>query len=189
MAWYRSTDSGGAGDPPNREKRGDEMFFVGNFRQSVDGKRRVSVPSSFRRALGEDACFYAFKPLSEGLRLRGVVDCRTLPEMLKLQGMVDELDPLSDDQEALKTAIFGNAHELRADKSGRIVLPERLVEYAGIADECAFVGGGSSFQLFNPEAYETYRPEVEPKAASARKALGRISRGTPDPALGPAVGA
>lgn len=189
MAWYRSTDSGGAGDPPNREKRGDEMFFVGNFRQSVDGKRRVSVPSSFRRALGEDACFYAFKPLSEGLRLRGVVDCRTLPDMIKLQGMVDELAPLSDEQATLQTAIFGNAHELRADKSGRIVLPERLVEYAGISDECTFVGGGSSFQLFNPDAYETYRPEVEPKAASARKALGRISRGTPDPAPGPAVGA
>ena len=165
------------------------MFFVGHFRQSVDKKRRVSVPSSFRKALGEDGCFYAFKPLLEGLRLRGVVDCRTLPDMLKLQGMVDELDPLSDDQEALKTAIFGNAHELRADRSGRIVLPEPLVEYAGIADECTFVGGGSSFQLFKPEAYEKYRPEVEPKAASARKALGKLSRRTPDPASGPAVGA
>lgn len=165
------------------------MFFVGNFRQSVDRKRRVSVPSTFRKALGEDGSFYAFKPLSEGLRLRGVVDCRTLPDMLKLQGMVDELDPLSDDQEALKTAIFGNAHELRADKSGRIVLPEGLAAYARIVDECTFVGGGSSFQLFNPEAYERYRPEVEPKAASARKALGASSRRNLDhPASGPAGG-
>ena len=164
-------------------------MFVGHFRQSVDRNRRVSVPLSFRDALGEGARFYAFKALSEPLRLKGVVDCRTRDDMLRLQGMVEDLDPLSDEQEDLKTAIFGAAHELGPDKTGRIILPEWLMEYAGIEKECAFVGGGSSFQMFNPETYERHRKEIEPRASYARRALRGRSRKFQDAASGPPSGA
>lgn len=46
--------------------------------------------------------------------------------------------------------------EATVDAQGRISVPERLAEYAGIEKEIVFVGAGDVIEMWNPESYRKY---------------------------------
>ncbi len=151
------------------------MFFAGKFTQKVDEKRRVSVPASFRAILGGQATFYAFPSLAHDC----VVECRTSADMALLSERIDDLDPLSDEQSNLASAIFGDAHALTPDSNGRIVLPNDICAHIEVGDQCTFVGVGKFFNLHNPVRYAKHRERVRFRAADARKALRRLHEDAP----------
>lgn len=152
-------------------------FFAGNVVQKVDGKRRVSVPASFRAVLGDGTTFFAFPSLT----YHGAVECRIRADMETLNEQIDDLDPFSDEQDHLSMAIFGRAHPLTPDKDGRVVLPDELCRHAEIVDNVTFVGVGRYFRLYDPAAYEAHQKQASGRAAASRRALGRRPRNMPGP--------
>ena len=50
---------------------------------------------------------------------------------------------------------FGEAEQLPFDKDGRVILPKKLINHAEIDKNVMFVGLGPTFQLWNPESYES----------------------------------
>lgn len=51
--------------------------------------------------------------------------------------------------------------EAGLDGQGRISVPSRLVEAAGIGREVLFVGAGDVIEMWDPDRYETYVGESE----------------------------
>jgi MraZ protein len=49
--------------------------------------------------------------------------------------------------------LFANARPLQFDVTGRIVIPNDLLKYAGIKNKAVFVGRGNSFQIWNPDEF------------------------------------
>jgi len=124
--------------------------FVGAHTNKIDAKGRVSTPADFRKAL-EGApfhgvvCFPSFKG--------PMLDAGGLDLLDDLMAMIAELDPYDDDREAFELAVMGESRKLAFDGDGRIVLPQELRDYAGLDGQATFVGLGTSFQIWNPEAY------------------------------------
>lgn len=160
------------------------LFFTGTYTQRVDGKRRVSVPSSFRDVLGKSEPFYVFPSPSHP----GVAECFSQSGMAELHDRIDELDPFSDEQAELSVALFGGAHALKPDGEGRVVLPDDIRKHAKIAGECVFVGTGKTFRLYSPENWEHHREQARFKANEHRKALRKRREVAPAPSA-PASGA
>lgn len=151
-------------------------LFVGGHEQKVDGKGRVSVPAQFRTILGKNATFYAFPSLSH----QGV-ECRTEAYMESLSEQIEDLDPLSDEQDHLSEAIFGMSHPLTPDKDGRVVLPDAICQHAGLSEKVMFVGRGKSFQIWDPAQHKVHQKQVRDRALADRQALRRRPQATPDP--------
>jgi MraZ protein len=144
-------------------------FFHGSALNAVDAKGRVSVPSTFRsvierrshRALmpgefpskdkiiliGEHErlpCLQAFDPSYSHMLFENVA------------GRVDAMGEGVDRMNALDDAqldVFGAANEYSYDDAGRMVLPPLLRMIAGIEGLAYFVGGGATFQIWNPERF------------------------------------
>jgi MraZ protein len=154
-------------------------FFVGSHEQRIDGKGRVSVPALFRDVLGKSNTFYAFPSFIH----RGI-ECRTTDYMDTLSTRIDDLDPLSDEQDHLSLAIFGTSHALTPDKDGRVILPGALCQHAEITDQVVFVGTGRSFQLWAPVHYRGHQARVRDRAIADRQALRRRPQANPSP-VGP----
>ena len=57
----------------------------------------------------------------------------------------------SDD--GLVETIMSLASEMPFDSQGRIILPTRLAEHAGITDRATFVGRGTRFQIWSPKEH------------------------------------
>ena len=147
--------------------------FVSTFTNKIDAKGRVSVPVSFRTALAKDGFdgIYCYPSLDdEALDAGGqrLVD--------KIQHLLEELAPYSDERDPLATALYGESDHLKIDSDGRTVLPERLRAHAGIEGEVIFVGLGYKFQMWEPQNFEAYREQSRGKMDDLRKLLGAGSR-------------
>lgn len=131
-------------------------LFLSTFVNKVDRKGRVSVPATFRAALAAQrfpgiVAFPSFK--------FPALECCGIDRMEELSTRHELLEPFSDDYETMGE-LFSAAQELPFDGEGRIVLPAKFAEHAGITDQAAFVGQGRTFRIWEPQQFETHQAAV-----------------------------
>jgi MraZ protein len=83
--------------------------------------------------------------------------------MEEMSARLDQLGQFSESYDNL-AALFADAQQLPFDGEGRVVLPEALVQHAGIADHAAFVGLGRTFQIWQPERFAAHQAELRERA-------------------------
>ena len=123
-------------------------MFLSFHESSVDAKKRVSVPASFRKSLaGEDSVFLwpsVNKTCLEGGGQRLVRKLRRA--IFRMSG---------EQREAFQDRILGRGRFCRLDENGRIVLDPDLIEHAGLNGTVRFVGVGDRFQMWNPANHQS----------------------------------
>jgi MraZ protein len=72
---------------------------------------------------------------------------------------LETLEEFSEEHENL-SQLFADAHPLVIDAEGRVVLPEKFKQHAGIEGEIAFVGRGATFQMWDPTRYDEHSAMV-----------------------------
>jgi MraZ protein len=142
-------------------------LFLSTYVNKVDRKGRVSVPATFRAILAEQRSPTVF--VFPSFRLNAL-EAGGLDRMEELVQRINALDEFSDEHENL-TSLFADAQSLPLDPEGRIVLTERLSEYASITESAAFVGQGDSFQIWEPGRYEEHRTTVRERARQQQTRL------------------
>jgi len=139
-------------------------LFVSTYVNKVDRKGRVSVPASFRAALGQQS-FNGILAYPS-LKSRAIEACGSdFMERLN-QGVESAFEMFSETHSDLSTVIFASTQPLAFDAEGRVVLPGDLAEHAGITEQAAFVGTGRSFQIWEPEAFRRHLAEARERALS-----------------------
>lgn len=147
-------------------------LFLSTFVNKVDKKGRVSVPSPFRVALAAQGFsgVIAFPsinlPAIEGWGKK---------RMESLSAGIDAFDPFSDEIDDFTMAIIADSHQLAFDTEGRVVVPDALLAHAGITEHAAFVGRGTAFQIWEPEAFRVRQEEARKRAKENRLAI-KLSR-------------
>ena len=131
-------------------------LFLSTYINRIDKKGRVSVPSSFRSVLEQNG-------------LKGMI-CYPSPTLKSIEGCtvcirdrisdaIESAGPFSDDRSAFSSSIFADSHQIHFDQEGRVIIPNELIAFAGIADQVSFVGMGETFQMWNPSSYESFKNE------------------------------
>ena len=123
--------------------------FLGTHQTKLDGKQRTSVPAQFRSALRTYG--------SIGLILRPshkhpCIEAWPVETFDRVAQPLQTLDLFSEDQDDWQFALYADAHPVEPDKDGRVILPEPLVQYAGLTDALVFIGLGRLFQIWEPAA-------------------------------------
>ena len=149
------------------------MLFLSTYKNKIDKKGRVSVPSSFRSTLLKEE--YPGVIVYESINNKCIEAC-SLNRIEKLNDTIDNLDPYSDERDAFATIILGGSIQLSFDSEGRILLPENLIKFAGLSQYACFVGKGSTFEIWDPQEYEQYYSKAKEMAVKNKGAL-RFYRG------------
>jgi MraZ protein len=145
----------------------EKNFYVGEHGRSVDEKLRVALPAKWRPK-NEDDLFLA---------LPNPIGCITVypPKMVvRLEGKISEVS-LGDRQGQMVLAkLFSKADTFCCDTKGRVKIDEKLIKHGDILREVLFIGGGSTFNIWNPEKFKIYmqREESLEDVASILKGLG-----------------
>ncbi len=149
---------------------------MGTHQTRIDATGRMSVPAPFRAALragSEDgAASLVLRPSHKHPCIEGW----PAASFQSLAASFDRLDVFSADQDDLTTALYAEAWPVEPDKEGRIVVPDSLVQHAGLTESVVFMGLGRLFQIWEPEA-------ASRRIASARE--GVVARGLTLPAARP----
>ena len=130
------------------------------------------MPSQFRASLADKDS--ASVVVYESFTSPCIEGCN-LERIKKLSESIDDLDPFSDERHSLATALLGASFQLMMDVDGRVILPETLLKKAKIKDSAVFVGKGSTFEIWRPEALEEYMTKAR-EAAKGKLNLLRISK-------------
>ena len=144
-------------------------LFLSTTINKVDKKGRVSVPAAFRAAVvdravdgrgveGRDDPALSFQGIVVFRSFKhDALDGAGMDRMEALSASLDQMDSFSDDQDDLAATIFADARQLPFDGEGRVVIPDDMMQFAGIADRCAFVGRGKTFQIWEPDAFAAHQ--------------------------------
>jgi MraZ protein len=121
--------------------------FLGEFSHTLDDKGRLTIPAKFRDQ---------FAP--------GLVVTRSPQDRCLLVMPQDKWEevaakisalPLADPRSALlRRAIFSAAEDFKPDKQGRILLSQRLRDFAQIKDEVIVAGVNTFVELWQPQLWE-----------------------------------
>ncbi len=139
--------------------------FRGKSVHKVDAKGRVSIPASFRRVLeegdpdwgpGENPQLVIVHGSRSGKCLEGY-SMRAAEEMDEL---IEGMERFSPEREYWETVMHTDSDYASVDENGRMVLSAALREKIGVKGELIFVGKGSTFQMWEPKAYEADRERI-----------------------------
>ena len=144
-------------------------MFLGNYEHSVDSKGRMAVPARFRAELGER--MFVTHWLDKCLAL---YPANQFEELANKVGNLSIADPNARN---LRRIFFSEAAEVELDKQGRINIPVRLREYAGLGPEEAqvvVVGMNNYIEIWAPDLWNQLQDEVEENAGSIASQLASL---------------
>jgi len=143
--------------------------FVSNFTLRLDSKGRVSIPASFRSALGHDGFdgLYCYPALD-----RPAIDAGGNALMTEIEALIARYAPYSEEREQFALSLYGTSETVKIDGEGRVMLSEPLKTHAGITDRVAFVGLGHKFQIWEPGRFRDELAVATQKVRALQGGLG-----------------
>jgi MraZ protein len=144
------------------------MDFKGTYEHTLDAKGRVSVPGRFREMLGTDRRLIIATNLDPGCR------CLTAFPAQEWQAFVDRLGAQADfDANAIRLnrLVMSSAVECVIDKSGRVLIPPPLREYAGLEREVLWAGVGRKAEIWEKSRFAAEQDRAREQLADITRAL------------------
>lgn len=141
-------------------------MLLGTYPAKFVSGHRVSVPAILRRDLGE-----------KFILARWYEGCLVLIDINRWQDLYKRLtgegnlivSPIRDTERF----ILGSAFEVLPDDQGRIVIPERLIEYSALSDDIYFIGLGDKVEIWNKTVWEDREKEIIKNAGNYIEELSK----------------
>lgn len=132
-------------------------MLSGTFECSLDNRFRLAIPAKVREYFDDGAAIAWW--LDECVVVAPRKDWSSIVE--QTFGQLSVLDP---QQRQLRRYLLAGTYEQDGlDKQGRIVVPEKLRQWAGIDTKVNVVGAGEYLELWNParldDSFEALRRE------------------------------
>lgn len=128
-------------------------MFIGEYTHSIDDKGRLSIPVKFRASL-IDGCVIT----------RGLDHCLwvySMAEWEKLASKIAELPLTQKNARSFSRLMLSGAIDSKLDKTGRVILPAYLKEYAGVKAKVIVAGVYNRIEIWPEENWKNFKKEME----------------------------
>ena len=124
---------------------GESCPLMGRFDHALDPKRRLTIPSVWRRAMGNPDFVYAMLDRKERcVNILPKAEMEVLQERLREKAL---FDPALN---RVWQVVGSMGEQLDLDVQGRIRISDRLLQYANLTTTVAMVGSFRMIKLWNP---------------------------------------
>lgn len=141
------------------------LGFLGSFDATIDDKGRLRVPAKFRTLLGEKFVI-----------AQGADSCLSVyPEETwqSITASVMQRSSLDLDAIEFRRTLFPTAMEGEFDSAGRVLVPVRHRNYAGLQKELVVVGNYDFFEIWDAETWQARNYESAEKRRDLQKKLNQ----------------
>ena len=128
-------------------------IFAGRYNATIDDKKRVVLPSAFKKAVGEMKLEFV---VVEKNRRNTCLDIHTVESWEKgVEKFREKLSPETNPQHDLLLQLyFQNFVHVAVATNGRINIPNDFLDYAGLKSKVTFLGMHNSIRLSATERDE-----------------------------------
>jgi len=141
-------------------------MFLGEYQHTLDAKGRLSLPAKFRNQLsgsyvvvqGIEKCLYLFDP----------TEFETF-----LTSLVGQMD-FGEDLRIARRHFAAHAKDDDLDSAGRISIPVKLREWAGLERDVAIIGNGNRVEIWDSKAWDAYNKAAEDRIEEVTSKLAEL---------------
>ena len=141
-------------------------MLIGEYRHTIDTKKRLSLPSKFRKELGKKVVI-----------TRGLDNCLFIYPLREWQIVSKKLSELSigqSDTRGFSRFMFSGAVDIDIDSLGRALIPDFLKLFAGLKNKVVLIGVNERVEIWNEESWDLYKKQIEKNADALAEKLGEV---------------
>ena len=141
-------------------------MLIGEYKHMLDTKKRLAIPSRFRRFFNQGAVI-----------TRGIDNCLVLYPLKEWENMADKLGKLPASQTEARSfarVMLAGAMSVNFDRLGRILVPDYLKEYAFLKKKAVIIGLYSRLEIWSEEKWDIYKQRAEKEVGGLAAKLGEL---------------
>ena len=129
-------------------------MFLGQFQHNLDDKGRLMVPARYRDLLAAGA--FITQGFDKCLMVMTDAYFKQVYERINNMNLADSTARM------LRRLILSNAYPVEVDKVGRILVPQNLREFLGVASgELTVTGQGEYFEVWTPADWKSQMDNLQ----------------------------
>ena len=141
-------------------------MFIGEYSHTIDNKRRLAIPSKFRRELGKKAVI-----------TRGLDNCLFVFPEEEWGVLAKKLGALplgQSDARGFIRLMLAGAMDVSLDGLGRILVPDYLREYASLKKQVVVTGVFNRLEAWDEALWKQYKGRSEKEIGNMAERLGEL---------------
>lgn len=141
-------------------------MFIGEYGHSVDAKKRLALPSKFRKELGKTVVV-----------TRGLDNCLFIYPMHEWKELAHKLGTMPIGESSTRSFVrlmLAGAVDVTTDAQGRVLIPDYLKEYAGLKKEVVVAGLFNRLEVWDEKKWKIYKEGAEKNTDEIAENLGKL---------------
>lgn len=141
-------------------------MFIGEYQHAIDPKKRLALPSKFRKDLG-----------AKVVVTRGLDKCLFIYPWKTWKELAEKLGTLPMGESGTRSFIrlmLAGATDVDVDKQGRVLLPDYLKEYAGLDKNVTVAGLFNRLEVWDETKWKSYKTGAEENSDAIAEQLGKL---------------
>ena len=141
-------------------------MFIGEYCHTIDNKRRLAIPSKFRKDLGKKAVL-----------TRGLDNCLYLYSLKEWEVLAKKLAslPISrSDSRAFVRLMLAGAMDVSLDQLGRILIPDYLKDYADLGKKSVIAGLYNRIEIWDENKWESYKKQTSQQVEDIAEKMNEL---------------
>tara|TARA_B100000029_G_scaffold512734_1_gene610233 strand:- start:419 stop:907 length:489 start_codon:yes stop_codon:yes gene_type:complete len=134
------------------------MIFSGEYEHRIDPQGRIAIPARFKTAFADgivlgrayDACVIVYTP----------------EEWERAASEIAQQPATSATARRLARLTFAGAFSGNLDRSGRVVVPQQLRDYADLIEDVVIIGTGRFIEIWSSTAWTQERQTLDTEASA-----------------------
>jgi MraZ protein len=144
------------------------MLLTGTYPRTLDDKKRLTFPKRVRDLLDNPETLYITPGPDQSLWLY------TEEGLERLAGKLDESPATDAEARTFRRLYFAQTEAVDVDRSGRALIPDRLMQFASLAHEVVLIGVRDHLELWDATRWQQYLDKHGPTFdAVAEGAFGK----------------
>lgn len=141
-------------------------MLIGEYKHTLDTKKRLSMPSKWRKELGKKLVV-----------TRGLDNCLFVYPQTQWRQITQKVGQLplgQADTRSFNRFFLSGAVEVEVDSVGRILVPDFLKDFAKLETKVVLAGIYDRVEIWAENKWEEYKSRIEGQADQLAEKLGEI---------------
>jgi len=133
------------------------MLLTGTHQRTLDDKKRLGMPRKLREQLGEPNTLFVGPGPDQCLWLF------TQAELEQFSAKLDQAPAADAEARVFRRLYFAQTEAVDVDRSGRILIPDRLAQFAALQREVVLIGVRDHVELWDAQRWQQYLTQNAPR--------------------------
>ena len=133
------------------------MLLTGTYPRTLDDKKRFALPKRLREQMNNPGLLYITPGPDQCLWIY-TTEC-----LDQLAGRLEQEPNTGTEARTFQRLFFARSESVNVDRLGRILVPERALQFAGLNHDVVLIGVRDHLELWDAERWQQYLAQNAPR--------------------------